>query len=868
MPTIDRPLLSKTKPPLPPKPKGKLTGKELPFEKWEEKLPWVKAYKALLSMKVLSEKDCDELPKCRINAIEMHINWARSQKIDVTPVYRKQIEEKFQAAVNNIVSEFCEPREKKYSTTIDNLRQQTPQRNDHELLNDELKTQYIAAAAVRYSAANSRLYNPNTRARIFAKGFTPGEAESTFLVQKEAFKQRYADALNHDKTILQTKFSELDSLEKTLEDSYKAGEDSIRELKKAILTTTEQIHKKMADMKPVAPSSDPDTAIISDSIIPTPPAPPPCPLLPTFLSLNQPSKMPAVGSETKLDFSRSLKASFVPTANLFQSVKLKSAAARGPAVSAVQDKLQSTEPHPSKKIQAPVLKALPKAGKRSSIEELEATLERNALSIYKKEQLHLVLRERNKHQSDVLAELTQQKKSLDKLLEQIKQLEIQKKQKDDQTVATEPAPVPFMGSAPPPPPPPPLPPMMSQHMALSAVLPPALPAKKHFSQQPKLASSDTVDAQKPDGSKTAHKISNAALDKELVARLLARRKGVADVADDMADDDTPEEVVSYVDEDAIQKEKAQKAREKQDQQTTVARYAAKAKDIFAQPHCTHRDECEQLVSTIKGKIVKLGADINRLSLVKTIEELAAKIGQLAEADTSFLEDKAPLPVELHQPTTKKYLSVTAPLVPVIDSVAQSPIRPLNYQDKIKAILSNDPELQEFYNQTARYKRLHAALQKISPDKLNKSIVTDLFTICDYVGKKLLEIPTKKLSPQDKKMYFDSLISFYEEALAIRLSDKDTNSQRRLLKESAHKHFKPRDPGLRLLADALIVIGTLFVGGLVGGLVVGVAWGTSCFFSQQKSKRELDFRKRLNDKGSSDEEGLLQGSLSLVTRTTG
>ena len=89
-----------------------------------------------------------------------------------------------------------------------------------------------------------------------------------------------------------------------------------------------------------------------------------------------------------------------------------------------------------------------------------------------------------------------------------------------------------------------------------------------------------------------------------------------------------------------------------------------------------------------------------------------------------------------------------------------------------------------------------------------------------------------------------------------------------MKESAHKHFKPRDPGLRLLADALIVIGTLFVGGLVGGLVVGVAWGTSCFFSQQKSKRELDFRKRLNDKGSSDEEGLLQGSLSLVTRTTG
>ena len=73
MPTIDRPLLSKTKPPLPPKPKGKLTGKELPFEKWEEKLPWVKAYKALLSMKVLSEKDCVELTplKCILTGQEV-----------------------------------------------------------------------------------------------------------------------------------------------------------------------------------------------------------------------------------------------------------------------------------------------------------------------------------------------------------------------------------------------------------------------------------------------------------------------------------------------------------------------------------------------------------------------------------------------------------------------------------------------------------------------------------------------------------------------------------------------------------------------------------------------------------------------------
>ena len=302
---------SPKKPIVPQKPASKKSGTELSFEKWEDKLPWVKKYRALVSKEKLSENDCNELPDMRrLNALETHLTWAKAEKADIT--LTTLIPEKFQTAVNHIVSKFCEPLEEEYTSTIERLQGQPPQRNDHELLDDTLKAKYVAAATVRYRAATSLLYNPKSTARNFSAGAATPQAEHAFINKKEELKQRYIDGIKRDKRLLQDRFSELLKMEDTLVDGYGVNEKLIIELKTEIVALIATVNNKCASLAPVTSSALPHAVIITGSGIPAPPPPPP---LPTFLlpPPHQKTTLTRKGAESKSDSSSAPKEALVFT---------------------------------------------------------------------------------------------------------------------------------------------------------------------------------------------------------------------------------------------------------------------------------------------------------------------------------------------------------------------------------------------------------------------------------------------------------------------------------------------------------------------------------------------------------------------------
>lgn len=119
--------------------------------------------------------------------------------------------------------------------------------------------------------------------------------------------------------------------------------------------------------------------------------------------------------------------------------------------------------------------------------------------------------------------------------------------------------------------------------------------------------------------------------------------------------------------------------------------------------------------------------------------------------------------------------------------------------------------------------------------LSAPIVNDLLLLKTFHDKK-----KKKDSNSQWITYNQALDNFYKEVLLIRLSDKTNKQQADEMVRIAHTEFKHRQGGLRLLCDALIVIGTLFAGvGLLIGLI-RKARGNTFFFSQEKTEREKSF----------------------------
>ncbi|HCA88813.1 MAG TPA: hypothetical protein DEO98_00430, partial [Legionellales bacterium] len=93
-------------------------------------------------------------------------------------------------------------------------------------------------------------------------------------------------------------------------------------------------------------------------------------------------------------------------------------------------------------------------------------------------------------------------------------------------------------------------------------------------------------------------------------------------------------------------------------------------------------------------------------------------------------------------------------------------------------------------------------------------------------------------------YKQDIQNFYREVLNTRLSKATPEQKINTMRALAYQHFKHRDKGWRLLADALMVISSLALVGLVIA-AARVSLGTSVFFSQAPTAREKVFNNHLD-----------------------
>ncbi len=94
-------------------------------------------------------------------------------------------------------------------------------------------------------------------------------------------------------------------------------------------------------------------------------------------------------------------------------------------------------------------------------------------------------------------------------------------------------------------------------------------------------------------------------------------------------------------------------------------------------------------------------------------------------------------------------------------------------------------------------------------------------------------------------YKQDVQNFYRDVLNTRLSKATPEQKINTMRALAHQHFKHRDKGWRLLADALMVISSLTLVGLVIA-AARVSLGTSVFFSQAPTAREKVFNDYLKE----------------------
>lgn len=137
---------------------------------------------------------------------------------------------------------------------------------------------------------------------------------------------------------------------------------------------------------------------------------------------------------------------------------------------------------------------------------------------------------------------------------------------------------------------------------------------------------------------------------------------------------------------------------------------------------------------------------------------------------------------------------------------------------------------------------------VGNQSLSQAQIEDLLALKRFHDEKILLHP-------ENPVYTDSVSNFYNQAVRIRLSDQRPEQQTEQMVATAQRHFKHRHLSRRLLADALMMIGFLFVGiGFVMG-ALRVANGKTFFFSSMPTDRETAFRELITtpeDRGDDSE----------------
>lgn len=178
---------------------------------------------------------------------------------------------------------------------------------------------------------------------------------------------------------------------------------------------------------------------------------------------------------------------------------------------------------------------------------------------------------------------------------------------------------------------------------------------------------------------------------------------------------------------------------------------------------------------------------------------------------------------------KKYLQFTR-YHKVYSQIIQDNLKPkeFNALNTAVALLQNNEDLiKELAHPTFR-----AILINSPKKKLTSLEITDLVMIKQFCNEKKLA----------KARYGSSIDLFYKDALTIRLSNAPLQEQAKRIRESAYKHFKHKDKNLRLLADALMLLGFLFGGGFVA--LGRKITGRTFFFSNANTKRTTDLESLL------------------------
>lgn len=142
---------------------------------------------------------------------------------------------------------------------------------------------------------------------------------------------------------------------------------------------------------------------------------------------------------------------------------------------------------------------------------------------------------------------------------------------------------------------------------------------------------------------------------------------------------------------------------------------------------------------------------------------------------------------------------------------------------------------------AEYSFLSQSL-KNSKGRVSLGIINDIKTIRQFCNNKLQLAEQNNFDGTYKK----SINEFYKQAVAIRLSDLSHEDQAQQMKNIAHTEFSHRHGVLRILADIITMIGTLF------GIGIGrVLTGHTFFWSTAPTTRESEITAMLQPQKDAD-----------------
>ncbi|CEG56127.1 hypothetical protein [Legionella fallonii] len=158
-----------------------------------------------------------------------------------------------------------------------------------------------------------------------------------------------------------------------------------------------------------------------------------------------------------------------------------------------------------------------------------------------------------------------------------------------------------------------------------------------------------------------------------------------------------------------------------------------------------------------------------------------------------------------------------------------------HNSRLYQILDSDNYTQEEHNFWSQ--ALKSSKVRVSP-----AIIHDLKTIRTFCNNKL------QLAEQNNfgEDYKTSIKEFYKKVIPIRLSDLSHQDQAQQMKDVAQTEFSHRHSTLRLLADIITMIGTLF-----GMGIARVLTGHSFFWSTAATTREAEFTRMVQPGTPSD-----------------